>query len=82
MLSHWYMITEKKVFSALKKYGFLFHQIGDTVQYHGERVPYLGIIEEIEKDLIKNNPKMLEIMLAGLEPEYYPSYFPFPAKSR
>ena len=79
-LSHWYMITETKVFFALKKYGFLFHRIGDVVQYHGERVPYLGIIEEIEKDLIKNNPDMLKIMLAGLEPEYYPSYFPVPAK--
>ncbi len=75
-ITHWYMITETKLFFALKKYGFLFHQIGEPVQYHGERIPYLGIIEEIEKDLIKNNPDMLKIMLSGLEPEYYPPYFP------
>ena len=75
-ISHWYMITEKKLFYTLKKYGFLFHQIGESVEYHGERVPYLGIIEEIEKTLIKNNPDMLKIMLTGLEKEYYPSYFP------
>ncbi len=79
-LTHWYMITEKKLFFALKKYGFLFHQIGEPVQYHGERIPYLGIIEEVEKDLIKNNPDMLKIMLAGLEPQYYPPYFPFKTK--
>lgn len=73
-LSHWYMITEKKIYYALSKYGFVFHQIGDPVQYHGERIPYLGIIEEIETELIKNSPDMLKIMLAGLEKDYYPPY--------
>ncbi|MFO7886052.1 MAG: PEP-CTERM/exosortase system-associated acyltransferase [Desulfobacteraceae bacterium] len=74
-ITHWYMITETKLFNALKKYGFLFHQIGDPVWYHGERNPYLGIIEEIERTLIKNNPDMLKVMLTGLEKEYYPPYF-------
>ncbi len=74
-ISHWYMITEKKLFHALKKYGFLFHQIGDSVEYHGERIPYLGIIEEVERTLLKNNPDMLKIMLTGLEKEYHPSFF-------
>ncbi|WP_022668834.1 PEP-CTERM/exosortase system-associated acyltransferase [Desulfospira joergensenii] len=74
-ITHWYMITEEKVFFALKKYGFLFHQIGEPVWYHGERIPYLGIIEEVEKDLIKNNPEMLKIMLTGLEKKYYPAFF-------
>jgi len=74
-LTHWYMITEKKLFYALRKYGFLFHQIGEPVQYHGERIPYLGIIEEIEKKLINENPDMLKIMLTGLEKEYHPPFF-------
>jgi len=74
-LTHWYMITEKKLFFALKKYGFLFHQIGEPVEYHGQRTPYLGIIEEIEKTLIKNNPDMLKIMLTGLEKKYHPAFF-------
>jgi N-acyl amino acid synthase of PEP-CTERM/exosortase system len=74
-ITHWYMITEEKVFYALKKYGFLFHQIGDPVEYHGKRTPYLGIIEEIENTLIENNPDMLKIMLTGLEKEYHPPYF-------
>ena len=74
-LSHWYMISETKLFHALKKYGFLFHPIGDTVWYHGERAPYLGNIEEIEKELIRNNPDMLKAMLTGLEKEFHPPYF-------
>lgn len=74
-LTHWYMITEEKLFYALKKYGFLFHQVGDPVEYHGERIPYLGIIEDIERRLIKDNPEMLKVMLTGLEKEYYPPYF-------
>jgi len=74
-ISHWYMITEKKLFFALKKYGFLFHQIGEPVEYHGERIPYLGIVEEIEKTLRKNNPDMYKIMLTGLEEKYHPPFF-------
>lgn len=74
-LSHWYMIVEKKLFNALTKYGFLFHQIGDPVQYHGERIPYLGIIDEVEKKLLNDNPDMLKVMLTGLEKEYHPPYF-------
>ena len=73
-LSHWYMITEKKLFYALKKYGFVFHQIGEPVEYHGPRIPYLGIIEEIETTLFENNPDMFKIMLAGLEKKYHPFY--------
>jgi len=74
-LSHWYMITEDKLFYALSKYGFLFHKIGESIEYHGKRTPYLGIVEEVERTLIKNNPDMLKIMLTGLEKEYYPPFF-------
>jgi len=74
-ITHWYMITEEKVFHALKKYGFLFHKIGKPIWYHGWRIPYLGNVEEIERELIKTNPEMLKIMLAGLEKEYHPPFF-------
>lgn len=74
-ITHWYMITEDKLFYALKKYGFIFHQIGEPVEYHGQRTPYLGIIDEIERNYFKNNPEMFKIMLTGLEKEYHPSYY-------
>jgi len=35
-------------------------------------VPYLGIVDEIEKKLLNDNPDMLKIMLTGLEKEYHP----------
>ena len=74
-ITHWYMITEEKVFFTLKKYGFLFHQIGESVWYHGWRIPYLGIVEENERKLVNENPEMLKIMLTGLENEYHPGFF-------
>ena len=73
-LSHWYMITEKKIYYMLKKFGFLFHQIGEPVEYHGLRIPYLGIINEIEQDLIRENPVFLKMILRGLEKKYHPEY--------
>ncbi|MCP4672198.1 MAG: PEP-CTERM/exosortase system-associated acyltransferase [Desulfobacula sp.] len=74
-ITHWYMITEEKLFYALEKYGFKFHKIGEPVWYHGWRIPYLGIIEEIEKTLFETNQDMFEVMLTGLEKEYHPPVF-------
>lgn len=73
-LTHWYMITEEKLFFALRKYGFAFHQIGEPVEYHGKRVPYQGTISEIESSLYDKDPEMFKMMLAGLEKEYHPTF--------
>jgi len=72
-LTHWYMITEKKLFYALKKYGFLFHQIGKPVQYHGERIPYFADIHELLVNLKQADEGMYELMLQGLEKKYHPN---------
>lgn len=71
-ITHWYLVSEKKLFYTLKKYGFLFHQIGEPVHYHGLRIPYLGIIQEIEQHLITKKPDLLQLMLMGLEEQYHP----------
>ena len=71
-LTHWYMITEQKLFYALRKYGFLFHQIGEPVQYHGERIPYFADIRELLVNLKQTDENMYKLMLAGLEEEYDP----------
>ena len=73
-LTHWYMITEEKIFHTFKKYGFIFEQIGKPVWYHGWRIPYLGIVEEIEKYVMKNNPAMVDAMIGSLEPEFHPKF--------
>ncbi|WP_319574660.1 PEP-CTERM/exosortase system-associated acyltransferase [uncultured Desulfobacter sp.] len=71
-LTYWYMITEKKIFYALKKYGFLFHQIGEPVQYHGERIPYFADIHELLVNLKQTDAGMYNFLLAGLEEAYRP----------
>ncbi len=73
-ITHWYMITEEKVFISLKKFGFYFYQIGEPIEYHGLRIPYLGIANDMEQRLIKENPLFLKIILKGLEKEYHPKF--------
>ena len=72
-ITHWYMITEEKLFYALKKYGFLFHKIGKPVEYHGQRTPYLANVEELLKNLKKESPDMYDLMQTGLEKKYLPN---------
>lgn len=71
-LTHWYMVAEKKLWYALKRYHFYFHQIGEPVQYHGVRIPYLAIISEIEERVSQENSDFFRATLVGLEEEYRP----------
>ena len=80
-ISHLYLITELKLFHLLKRYGFLFRQIGEPVHYHGIRIPYLGSIPEMEKTLLQTKPEVLKLMLMGLEEEYWPDALRLIAKN-
>lgn len=73
-LRQWYMITEKKIYYSLKKFGFQFQQFAEPVQYHGLRVPYIGVIPEIEQRIIRENPMLLKLVLRGLEKRYHPDF--------
>jgi len=72
-ITHWYMITEKKLWYALKRFDLIFRQIGEPVQYHGLRIPYLGVIEEIEQHLMKKHMDFYQDFLTGLDKQYWPS---------
>ncbi len=72
-ITHWYMITEKKLWYALKRFDLIFRQIGEPVDYHGLRIPYLGIIEEIEKNLMEKHMGFYEDFLVGLDKQYWPA---------
>ena len=62
-ITHWYMITEKKLWYALKRFDLIFRQIGEPVNYHGLRIPYLGIVEEIEQSVVRvENEEVEEIL--------------------
>ncbi len=71
-ITHWYMITENKIYTILRKFGFVFHQVGKPINYHGLRAPCFGIVMEIERELADKNPRMLMTMLDGLEERYWP----------
>lgn len=72
-ITHWYMITEKKLWYALKRFDFIFQQIGEPVNYHGLRIPYMGIVEDIEKHLMNKHMDFYKDFLAGLDKKYWPS---------
>ncbi len=55
-LTHWYAVMTKGIVLLLGKFGFKFHAIGDPVDYHGIRTPYLGEIQEIEQEMSEKNP--------------------------
>jgi len=74
-LTHWYMISEKKMFCAIKRVGFLFYQIGEPVNYHGIRIPYLGILKDIYQYLQSRTPNLFKFYSMGLEKEYRPNNF-------
>jgi N-acyl amino acid synthase of PEP-CTERM/exosortase system len=62
-LTHLYMITEEELGRTLNKYGFLFHQVGDPVKYHGIRIPYLANVAESEQHLKRTNPDLMRLFL-------------------
>ena len=72
-ITHWYMITEKKLWYALKRFDLIFRQIGEPVIYHGLRIPYLGIIDEIEQHLMKKHMALYKDFLVGLDKQYWPA---------
>lgn len=72
-ITHWYMITEKKLWYALKRFDLIFRQIGEPVDYHGLRIPYMGVIEEIEKNLMKKQMGFYQDFLVGLDKKYWPA---------
>lgn len=71
-ITHWYVITEKKMFCAIKRVGFLFYQIGEPINYHGIRAPYLGIIKDIDQYQLSHTPDLFKFYSMGLERKYCP----------
>ena len=72
-ITHWYLITEKKLWYALKRFNFVFHQIGEPVYYYGMRIPYLGIIDEIEENLFRKNFDFAKDFLVDLDKQFWPA---------
>ncbi|MBK8575247.1 MAG: PEP-CTERM/exosortase system-associated acyltransferase [Elusimicrobia bacterium] len=52
-LTHWLMISEKKLWIFLRRRGILFRPAGKPVDYHGIRIPYIARPDEISHGLAK-----------------------------
>ena len=52
-ITHWLMITEKKLWIFLRRRGILFRPFGKPVDYHGIRIPYIARPDEISHGLAK-----------------------------
>jgi N-acyl amino acid synthase of PEP-CTERM/exosortase system len=70
--THWYAAMEKKLWYGLKTFNFTFQEIGPMVDYYGPVIPYLGVIEELEKEVRDNSQDLWFYFLDGLEKEYWP----------
>ena len=57
-ITHWYSFMTKGILILLTRFGFVFEEIGDPVDYHGIRTPYLGEIEKIEQELLNTTPEL------------------------
>ena len=71
-ITHMYMITEKKLFHALYKFGFIFKKVGNPVEYHGKRTPYATSWKTIEEHMAKEHSELLDFLLFKLDKKYYP----------
>lgn len=59
-ITHWYAVMTKGIVIFLNKFGFIFKEIGDPVDYHGIRTPYLGDIAKIEQEIMQEHPEFYE----------------------
>jgi N-acyl-L-homoserine lactone synthetase len=65
-LTHWYAMMTKGIALLLNRFGLVFQAIGDPVDYHGIRTPYLGEIAEIEREMSTRVPELYEEFISGL----------------
>ena len=72
-ITHWIALMERPLWILLRMHNFLFHQIGEAVDFHGPVNPYICEIAELEKTFYQKAPKLSEYFLEGLEEKYRPT---------
>ncbi len=59
-LTHWYAVMAKGLRILLKRMNIQFSPIGPEVEYHGLRVPYLGVIDDIITNVSSSRGEFME----------------------
>ncbi|UCH81747.1 MAG: GNAT family N-acetyltransferase [Nitrospiraceae bacterium] len=65
-LTHWYAVMTKGIATLLGKFGIDFRPIGDPVDYHGIRTPFIGEIAHIEKCMSETNTDLYREFNQGI----------------
>ncbi len=71
-IAHWYAVMERSLYVLLRMHGFVFRPIGDEVDFYGPVKPYLGNIEEMEREVYKRFPNLFKYFMDGLDAIYQP----------
>ncbi|OQX87588.1 MAG: hypothetical protein B6D55_02890 [Candidatus Omnitrophica bacterium 4484_70.2] len=72
-ITFWYAAMEDVLYRLLKAHGFSFFPIGREIEYFGKVKPYLGIIEDIERNVQITRPDYYRYFTEGLEPHLLPT---------
>ena len=59
-LKHWYGVMVKGLSGLLRRWGVFWDAIGEPVEYHGLRIPYIADIDNNAQGWVKLNPLLLE----------------------
>lgn len=59
-LTHWNAVMVKGLYGLLRRWGIAWVKIGEQVNYHGLRGPYMAVIADVEEQVAKINPYLLQ----------------------
>jgi len=59
-IKYWYAAMGRGLQRLLKKFNFVFDQIGDEVDYHGPRIPFLGNIQKMGQAVAADRPEIYD----------------------
>jgi N-acyl amino acid synthase of PEP-CTERM/exosortase system len=80
--THWSAAMDEQLWYALKMFNFTFQEIGPQVDYYGPVTPYLGVIDQLEKEVSGNSPDLWSYLLEGLESQYWPEFMHIASENR
>lgn len=66
-LTHWYAVMAKGLCGLLRRWGISWVKVGEQVEYHGLRGPYMAVIVEIEEQVARLNPLLFKKPLGWVD---------------
>jgi N-acyl amino acid synthase of PEP-CTERM/exosortase system len=65
-LTHVYAVMERQLHVLLRRFGVIFKSIGPAVEYHGERVPHVLGLRDLESQCPKKRPDVFTYFREGM----------------